>query len=155
MIDRVALGVVLFGVMIWLLAARWTPMLGLQLAAAFALVFPLAWLWRRARGAIDASDALRERAERVATLFPVAFVVMGHTHLPEMRPVLDGTGTYVNLGAWAEEEPLDGAPAALPATRTHLVVVEVDGKPAASLLAWDSERGPERFVGPEGNGPVS
>ncbi|MCA9594647.1 MAG: metallophosphoesterase [Myxococcales bacterium] len=145
MIDRVVMALLLLAAVVWLLVARWTPALGMQLAAALALIFPLGWLWRRARGAIDASDALRERAERVATLFPAAFIVMGHTHLPEVRSAAAGS-TYVNLGAWAEEEMPEGAHSALPATRTHLVVVEVDGKPTASLLSWDSARGPERFV---------
>jgi UDP-2,3-diacylglucosamine pyrophosphatase LpxH len=144
MVDRVAMTVAALIGLGWLLAARWTPALGLQLLAVVALLVPLAWLWRRARGAIDASESLRERAARVATLFPAAFVVMGHTHLPEMGEAFDGEATYVNVGGWAEEETADSA-AALPASRTHLVVEHVDGRPRAELLSWDAEQGPQRF----------
>ena len=145
MLDRVAGAAVAVVAVIWLIAARWTPALGFQLGAAAALGVPLALLWRRARGAIDASDSLRERAARVAALFPAAFVVMGHTHLPEVGESADGTATYVNLGAWAEEETPDSSPGS-PASRTHLVVEHVDGRPKGLLFRWTEEQGPEHFV---------
>jgi UDP-2,3-diacylglucosamine pyrophosphatase LpxH len=145
MLDRVAGAVVASIAVIWLIVARWTPALGLQLAAAAALGVPLAWIWRRARRAIDASDSLRERAARVATLFPAAFVVMGHTHLPEVAESADGTATYVNVGAWAEEETPDDSPG-FPASRTHLVVEYVEGRARGLLLRWTEEQRPEHFV---------
>lgn len=146
MLDRVALAAAVLGVLVWLAVARWTPMLGFELAGALALVVPAAWLWRRARGAIDASASLRERAAQVAALFPAAFVVMGHTHLPEVLPAEGADATYVNLGAWAEEESVEGIGPSAPASRTHLVVQQVDGKPVASLMRWDAESGPQRFM---------
>ena len=145
MLDRVAFATVAGIAAIWLIVARWTPALGLQLGAAVALGVPLAWLWRRARGAIDASDSLRERAARVAALFPAAFVVMGHTHLPEVGESADGMATYVNLGAWAEEDTPDDS-AGSRASRTHLVVEHVEGRPRGLLFRWTEEQGPEHFV---------
>lgn len=147
MLDRVAFGVVALIAAIWLLAVQWTPTLGIGALVVVALLVPLAWLWRRARVAIDASAALREGAGAVAKLLPTAFVVMGHTHLPEVRrhPSRDGDGVYVNLGAWAEEDSEDGEPTTLPATRTHFVVHHVDGRPVAALMSWHDE-GPTRFL---------
>jgi UDP-2,3-diacylglucosamine pyrophosphatase LpxH len=145
MLDRLAFAAVAVIALLWLIAARWTPALGLQLGAAVALGVPLAWLWRRARGAIDASDSLRERAARVAALFPAAFVVMGHTHLPEVGESADGTATYVNVGAWAEEDVPGSSPSST-ASRTHLVVEHVDGRPRGLLFRWTEEQGPEHFV---------
>jgi UDP-2,3-diacylglucosamine pyrophosphatase LpxH len=146
MIDRVAVSVLIAAVVAWLLIARWTPLLGLELGATAALFGPLAWLWRRARGAIDASDSLREHAGRIARVFPAAFVVMGHTHMPEMRKSDDSEAVYVNVGAWAEEDESEGEAPALPASRTHLVVRSVDGQATAALMRWDAEAGPQRFV---------
>ena len=128
----------------WLLVVRWTPALGLELALAVGLLAPLAWLWRRARRAIDASASLRERAAQVAKLFPAAFVVMGHTHLPEISKRREGVATYVNVGGWAEEETTDSS-IGLSASRTHLVVEPGESRPEALLLSWDAEQGPLRF----------
>jgi hypothetical protein len=68
---------------------------------------------------------------------------MGHTHLPEMKATAERT-TYVNLGAWAEEELPDGSPPALPATRTHLVLTCLGDEPSAELRIWDAD-GPRPF----------
>ncbi len=146
MIDRVAVSVVVAALVIRLLLARWTPLLGLELGVSVPLLGALAWLWRRARGAIDPSDALRERAALVARVFPAAFVVMGHTHLPEVHKAANVASTYVNLGAWAEEEPEDGRVPLLPASRTHFVVQHVDGRAEAALWSWDEVEGPKRFL---------
>jgi len=78
---------------------------------------------------------LRDRAGSLARLFPAAVVVMGHTHLPEVRATA-AQATYVNLGGWAEQEGAEGA-MALRATRTHLVVTRAEQGPTAQLLAWD------------------
>jgi len=148
MIDRVAFALFAAVAIIALLIAPWTLGLGIGVLVSLALLVPAAWAWRRVRGTIDASDALRERASRVAALLPTAFVVMGHTHLPEMRAAGRSDRTYVNLGAWAEEEEqaLDDSKAPpRQASRTHLVV-EIDGEgPRAELLRWDAALGPTRF----------
>jgi UDP-2,3-diacylglucosamine pyrophosphatase LpxH len=123
----------------------------LPLAAAAAVVvglvlgcFFLTRVWKRARS-IEPSAQLREQSARVATLFPAAFVVMGHTHLPEMTPAAQTT--YVNLGAWAEEETPEGMPTALPATRTHLVLARSGTGVTAELRVW--EGGQPRVLGAE------
>lgn len=148
MVDRVVMALAAVIVLIVLLATRWTPALAIGVGIGMASIGPVFWLWRRARGAIDASQSLREGAARVAALFPAAFVVMGHTHLPEVHSVGDGDApcTYVNLGAWAEEDVVDGLGPHSPASRTHLVVREVEGKDVAALLTWDSKDGPKGFL---------
>jgi UDP-2,3-diacylglucosamine pyrophosphatase LpxH len=92
---------------------------------------------------IAPSAMLRERSLSVAKLFPAAFVVMGHTHLPEMRT--NQRTTYVNLGAWAEEDAPEGTLTALPATRTHLVVLRAEDGVMAELRTWRTD-GPEPFA---------
>jgi hypothetical protein len=95
---------------------------------------------------IDAAEVLAERAAHLAKIFPVAFVVMGHTHIPVKQPV-DGA-TYINLGAWAEEEPEDGSTPKWRAPRTHLVIRPGDEGPVADLMAWEpGGDAPHRFVG--------
>jgi UDP-2,3-diacylglucosamine pyrophosphatase LpxH len=148
MVDRVTFAVLAVVALAVVLLAPWTWQLGASALVAMALLVPAAWAWRRTRGTIDASDSLRERATQVAALLPTAFVVMGHTHLPEMRAAGRSDRTYVNLGAWAEEEEaaLDEA-SKHPASRTHLVV-EVDGDgggPRAELLRWNADGGPTRY----------
>jgi UDP-2,3-diacylglucosamine pyrophosphatase LpxH len=143
MLDRIAMAVAGLIALIFVLVTRWTPELGIGVGLGVASIGTGFWLWRRARGAIDASQSLREGAARVASLFPAAFVVMGHTHLPEVHSA--GAHTYVNLGAWAEEDAPDGSKSPSPASRTHLVVEDKDGMPVASLLTWDST-GPRRFL---------
>jgi len=146
MLDRVVVGALALVLTIALARSVTTwwhavpPILGILGFLSFA-----AFAWRKLRSAVDPSTDLRDCAPRVARLFPAAFVVMGHTHLPEMRPTALGTTTYVNLGAWAEEEPSDGAAPALPATRTHLVVVPCPGGPVGELLTWNSGIGPASF----------
>ncbi|MFO0567574.1 MAG: metallophosphoesterase [Polyangiaceae bacterium] len=148
MLDRVAVfGLAVVG-LAWFAFANWTPTLGIALACGAVGLVGLSVAWKRARGNIDASSALRETAARVSSVFPAAFVVMGHTHLPEVIPA-GKHSTYVNLGAWSEERGDDGEGTALPATRTHLVVEHQGGELRAELYTWTSERGPERFVGLE------
>lgn len=142
MLDRVVLSIIGFGMLVWLLIARWTPTLGLEAAGGLAVLGPAAWLWRRARGAIDSSASLREHAGRVAALLPAALVVMGHTHLPEVERAKDGTATYVNLGGWADDITADDAPEA-PASRTHLVIQYSGDHTVATLMRWNSEQGPK------------
>jgi len=144
MLDRVALTVAALGAVSWLVVSYWTPTLGISAASGSFVLAALAWYWRKVRGDVDASASLREHAARITRVFPAAFVVMGHTHVPEIRLAADGDSTYVNVGAWAEEEATDDSAPASPASRTHLVVRLVDGKPVASLLSWDTE-GPRQI----------
>lgn len=97
---------------------------------------------------VDPREALLDRAGALAKLFPAAFVVMGHTHAPAKVPVSGGAATYVNLGAWADDDPAEDAPEAARAPRTHLVIRVGERGPTAELLAWDAT-GPRRYVSPE------
>ncbi|HEY8073865.1 MAG TPA: hypothetical protein VIF62_07145 [Labilithrix sp.] len=105
--------------------------------APIALAWALAHAWLSRQRTIDPGARMAERATQLAKLFPAAFVVMGHTHVPQAAPA--GEATYINLGSWAETEA-DTAVAA----RTHLVIrVGADGA-SAELRAW-SPPGPRRF----------
>ncbi len=143
MLDRVFLVLLATVTMpaVWLSA----PSLSIASALEVGVVCVLGGVgvaWRRLRDTLEPSAELRERSTLVARLFPAAFIVMGHTHLPETRPTAHTT--YVNLGAWAEDEVEDGHTPGLPATRTHLVLVHRDGAPMAELLRWSAD-GPEPF----------
>jgi UDP-2,3-diacylglucosamine pyrophosphatase LpxH len=95
----------------------------------------------RARN-IDPTEVLADRAAHLAKLFPVAFVVMGHTHIPQQISV-SPSATYINVGAWAEEEQSERAP------RTHLIIRRGEAGPIADLLTWDTESAlPRRYERP-------
>jgi UDP-2,3-diacylglucosamine pyrophosphatase LpxH len=109
---------------------------------------------------LDPRDQMRDRAGKLVKLFPAAFVVMGHTHVPERVPVSASSGataatTYINLGSWAEEEETDrdAGPDADPdtwtlafrAARTHLVIRPLAEGAEAEFLTWDPDMGPKRF----------
>jgi UDP-2,3-diacylglucosamine pyrophosphatase LpxH len=114
----------------------------------------LAWRWAHVKlgerrrawfGAkLDNDEALLERAGHLARLFPAAFVVMGHTHTPAMKPVAEGAATYVNVGSWHEAE--SGSRHAFRAARTHLVIHPGAEGAKAEFLAW-SEEGPKAYRG--------
>lgn len=143
MLDRLALGTLAIAAGVALFAFReHFAMLAPMTVAVAVVLLVCRRLWF-ARLTPEPSAELRERSALVARLFPAAFVVMGHTHLPEMKTTAERT-TYVNLGAWAEEELPDGSPAALPATRTHLVLTILGDEPSAELRVWDSD-GPRPF----------
>jgi UDP-2,3-diacylglucosamine pyrophosphatase LpxH len=110
------------------------------LAALFGVAL---WLWLRGARVHDPGLALRRGAARIAQLLPTRFVVMGHTHQPVVE-ALGATTTYVNLGAWAEEDLDDEGPLA-PAPRTHLVIRQVDDAARAELMTWDTALGPRPF----------
>ena len=84
---------------------------------------------------VDASARMTDRATHLAQLFPAAFVVMGHTHIP--FSVAAGDARYINVGSWAEELGEDYR-----AARTHLVIHVKDDRPEAHFYAWAST-GPE------------
>jgi hypothetical protein len=120
---------------------------GLTVLAAWGLAHR--YLARQRK--IDPDDLLVDRAQHLAKLFPAAFVVMGHTHVPMRVPVNAGDeseATYINVGSWAEEEAEDEAHA-YRAARTHLVIRPGEGaeEPVAEFLTWSPE-GPRSFVGP-------
>jgi UDP-2,3-diacylglucosamine pyrophosphatase LpxH len=94
---------------------------------------------------VDSADQLVVKASQLAKLFPAAFVVMGHTHVPVQVPA--GDATYINLGSWAEDEEPEPALAAPRAARTHLVIHVNEARPEARLFIWDSGTGPRTYDG--------
>jgi UDP-2,3-diacylglucosamine pyrophosphatase LpxH len=135
MLDWVLLGVsiaaAVAAVVIWLDHWQAASLAGCALVAS-VVILRRTWL---VRPGVEPSSSLRERAGRLAQLFPSAVVVMGHTHLPEIHKTA-AQSLYINLGAWAEEETPDGRAPALPATRTHLVLTRNSLGPSAQLLTW-------------------
>ncbi len=87
------------------------------------------------RRKVDAVPELVTCAKAVASIFPAPFIVMGHTHVPARERLRDAV-TYINVGAWAEDE---GTP---PAPRSHLVIHPAEGGAVAHLLRWDRALGP-------------
>ncbi|MBX3190525.1 MAG: metallophosphoesterase [Labilithrix sp.] len=99
--------------------------------------------WLSRRRTVDPAEALIERAGHLARLFPAAFVVMGHTHVPLTLPA--GAATYVNVGSWAEDAAGDDGEEPT-APRTHLVI-HVNGDQAeARFCAW-ADTGPRVIAG--------
>jgi UDP-2,3-diacylglucosamine pyrophosphatase LpxH len=115
-----------------------------------ALVLPAWWVVHRTLSRtrhVDPQNELVARAGALAQLFPAAFVVMGHTHVPVRLAAEAGGATYVNTGSWAEDEGARPDAAYVHrAARTHLVIRDRETGPEAELLAWDSTTGPKRFV---------
>jgi UDP-2,3-diacylglucosamine pyrophosphatase LpxH len=134
MLDSILLGLVAFALGLLASVTLPLPLASLAILALVLTCLVLTQLWKRHR-VLEPSAVLRERSARVAKLFPAAFVVMGHTHLPEMTRAAETT--YVNLGAWGEEETPDGKPTALPATRTHLVLARSGSDVTAELRVWE------------------
>ncbi len=122
-------------------AAFWKPPV-LYAVAAVLGTWVLAHRHLSKQRKVDPATTLAERAVQLSRLFPAAFVVMGHTHIPTETPA--GNATYINLGSWAEEEPLpDAEPMAAPerAARTHVVIrMSADGA-QAELRTWDPDLG--------------
>lgn len=121
-----------------------------RFAWSSVLVLPAWWLIHRSlsrKRHVDPQGELASRAASLSRLFPSAFVVMGHTHVPVRMAVDAGGATYVNTGSWAEEEgalPDDGFKHH--AARTHLVIRDREMGPEGELLAWDSVAGPTPFA---------
>ena len=113
-----------------------------------ALGVVLAWTllhvyFSRKRG-IDPAEHMVDRAAHLAKLFPAAFVVMGHTHVP--TAVTAGDATYINVGSWAEEADEPATPT-YRAARTHLVIHVRNERPEAQFCSWE-DSGPRPRVLP-------
>jgi hypothetical protein len=128
LLALLALGLVLVGIALFELAPLWLLLL---------LVMPLGagmFFWIRRRRVFDCSIALRQGARGVAALLPAYFVVMGHTHVPEMKPLRDGV-TYVNLGHFRA----DAGENAPPSPPSHLVLRNIDGRLQAEFVGASLE----------------
>ena len=80
---------------LWLLLLLALPLVGVMV------------LWIRRRRVLDSAPALRKAARGVVALLPACFVVMGHTHVPEVERIGERT-TYVNLGRFLSNTDGDG-----------------------------------------------
>lgn len=144
LLDRIALGL---GASLTLLVLAVVGLRASHFGFSAALVLA-AWLvahrYLASQRSVSPHEMLQRRALDLVRLFPAAFVVMGHTHVPVKAPVGEGSATYVNLGGWSEEE-LEST-LTEPATRTHLVIHPADAGPSGELLRWHPLRGPERFL---------
>jgi len=114
-------------------------------AAGVLVAWAVANRYLASQRKIDPDDLLIERAGHLAKLFPAAFVVMGHTHVPLRVPA--GDATYINTGSWAEDEADEAS--AYRAARTHVVIRPTETGAVADLMTWDSAEGPRTFRPPE------
>jgi UDP-2,3-diacylglucosamine pyrophosphatase LpxH len=149
LLDRLALGL---AAALTLLVVSVLTMVHVVHAWPVALCVMAVWLLgdRLLAGnrTVDPEKQMIERAADLARLFPAAFVVMGHTHVPARMTVNDGVATYINLGSWAEEEgdDRDAVHQTYRAARTHLQIHDGEEGPVAELFAWDRDHGPQPFL---------
>lgn len=149
LLDRIGL-LALCGVVLATLLGVAMHRGSLPIAAIGALAVVAAWAlvdrWLTSQRSVDPTQLMVDRAAQLARIFPAAFVVMGHTHIPASLPA--GDATYVNLGAWAEEEPdAHGAAFAYRATRTHLVIHVGEAGAEAQFYSWEAS-GPQPWDAP-------
>lgn len=138
LLDRLALaGAAMVAMMVVLVASQLAGFTWLWTLAALPVWVGVHLGLARQRN-VDPSRQLAERASQLASLFPAAFIVMGHTHIPQT--VRAGASTYINVGSWAEHE--DGSERA---ARTHLVIHVTPSGPEAHFCAW-SPSGPQQLV---------
>jgi hypothetical protein len=143
LLDRLAVAVVAI-VMLAVLAVLGVFHGGLAAGATWAaggvvLAWILLHVYFSRQRTIDPAEQMVERAAHLAKLFPAAFVVMGHTHIPVAVPA--GAATYINVGSWAEEAPETEEPSApaYRAARTHLVIHVRNEQPEAQFCTWEND----------------
>jgi UDP-2,3-diacylglucosamine pyrophosphatase LpxH len=144
LLDRVALAVVAMAALC--AVAIVSAYHGYALYAALAVLIAWALFHRHLsrQRQVDPAEQLIAKASQLAKLFPAAFVVMGHTHIPVQTPA--GDATYINVGSWAEEEETESEEGhGYRAPRTHLVIHVKDERAEAELFTWDSGTGPRRY----------
>jgi UDP-2,3-diacylglucosamine pyrophosphatase LpxH len=135
LLDRLALGCAALSSMALILALGFTAWACLAILPVWAVIH---YALTRQRS-VDPSRQLADRAAQLATLFPAAFIVMGHTHVPQT--IRAGAATYINVGSWAEHEEDTHR-----AARTHLVIHVTPSGPEAQFCTWGSA-GPEKVRG--------
>ncbi len=145
MLDRLSVIAVMV-VALAALAAFRSSLDGYALHIAIALL--VVWtilhvVFSRGRPDVDPAALMSVRARDLAKLFPSSFIVMGHTHVPTTKPLVDDA-VYINLGSWAEEEPdaKDDPAKVYRAARTHVVIHAKDDRHEAHLYEWRTGEGP-------------
>lgn len=144
LLDRIALAVAAMTLVVLALGLSFVDVRFLWGALAVIPVWAVLHGYLSARRRIDPATTMMDRAAKLSGLFPAAFVVMGHTHVPVATSL--GHATYINVGSWSEEE--SESESELRAPRTHLVI-DVDERGAhARFCSWDG-RAPRPLVLPE------
>jgi UDP-2,3-diacylglucosamine pyrophosphatase LpxH len=142
LLDRLALALLTAMMLVGVAIASWNHGHLWWAAGLVVAAWALANRHLSSQRKLEPDDLLVERAAHLVKLFPAAFVVMGHTHVPQRVSVGDGTSTYINVGSWAEEEEDPLASSSYRAARTHLVIRDGESGPVAEFLAWDPTAGP-------------
>lgn len=139
-VDRIAS--IFVALLCSLLAAAfflWVGTISASVCAGFALL--AAAFVCVGRGVNTSPKAnMRHGAERIAKLFGVRWVVMGHTHDPVMEQMPTGA-TYVNLGSWGQDDTPDERLLAHACTQTFLTVRRLGDDYRAELMRWDPVQG--------------
>lgn len=144
LLDRIAVAVVALFLLLVLAFASFVDARVLWGALAVTLVWGLSHFYLSRQRQVDPAQTMSERAARLSAIFPAAFVVMGHTHVPTVMRA--GAATYINVGSWSEDE--EEGQAGYRAARTHLVI-DVDEEGArARFCSWD-DHGPRSLSMPE------
>jgi len=113
-------------------------------AGGVVLAWTLLHVYFSRQRTVDPTEHMVDRAAHLAKLFPAAFVVMGHTHVPAAVPA--GDATYINVGSWAEEADEPAMPT-YRAARTHLVIHVRNDRAEAEFCTWE-DSGPQLRVLP-------
>jgi UDP-2,3-diacylglucosamine pyrophosphatase LpxH len=113
-------------------------------AGVVVLAWTLLHVYFSRQRKMDPAEHMIDRAAHLAKLFPAAFVVMGHTHVP--AAVTAGDATYINVGSWAEEADEPSTPT-YRAARTHLVIHVRNERAEAEFCTWE-DSGPRARVLP-------
>jgi len=98
------------------------------------------WLlrWMGARMDTWPVGKLREAARRIHDLVGTRYVVMGHSHAPEVVQIGHAGACYVNIGSWLHYEGVEPhPPGECDCGLTHLVMAgEDEAPPEAELRRW-------------------
>ncbi len=111
----------------------------LTLATFFGVTGGISYLSHkiRAEQSDPTVEKCAERADALARMCQVKRVVMGHTHVVDMRSILDGEGVYLNAGTWTStDNPWDRMHP--DARRFTFVRLTAD---AAEILRWNDDAG--------------
>lgn len=129
LLDRIALTCAALFAVVTILVMSTTIGFAAWYALAVLPIWALVHLLLARRRQVDPSTQLADRATQLVKLFPAAFIVMGHTHIPQS--IRAGDATYINVGSWAEHEDESER-----AARTHLVIHVTPSGAEAQFKRW-------------------